>query len=468
MPTIKYKDKTYGASRMGYHNTDAVSDVADDDELPVFDKSANAYKKTLFSSLKSKFWTYVQSQLASVATSGDYDDLTNAPSKQVLTPLANVDETTEIPDGSDLNSIDFMKIGTYVVTHTNSIATLTNCPTTQAFMMFVSTSISSEIDDETTSPWVYRVRRIVDIYGDEYVQSANTNGTVGVFTYNAWKKTIHSNNLATVATSGDYNDLSNKPSLNYLPLSGGKMTGALKFANGGMTENRNPAVMLGMDTFANGGEVHWLNASNTADAIGALKTSGGTVSGKIERSGGGSWIKSRDNVAVMGSSYGQASGNSFNVSVGQKTTSGAWVMGNLSGGEGLDFAYTSDANYSTQQNSYKRVRLPLPTGTDVNLITSENMANYVQKTESRFQGEIASGNSIFNVLKSTTCPWGLSFWYTQHADDAPRKGSVSFTIINKPTSGGTYSHIYFFSDTHLYIALTGSALPSALSFTQIF
>lgn len=414
MPTIKYKDKTYGASRMGYHNTDAVSDVADDDELPVFDKSANAYKKTLFSSLKSKFWTYVQSQLASVATSGDYDDLTNAPNKQVLTPLANVDGTTEIPDGSDLNSIDFMKIGTYVVTHTNSIATLTNCPTTQAFMMFVSTSISSEIDDETTSPWVYRVRRIVDIYGDEYVQSANTSGTAGVFTYNAWKKTIHSNNLATVATSGSYNDLSNKPSLNYLPLSGGTMTG------------------------------------------------------KIERSGGGSWIKSRDNVAVMGTSYGQASGNSFNVSVGQKTTSGAWVMGNLSGGEELDFTYTSDANYSAQQNSYKRVRLPLPTGTDVNLITSENISNYVQKTESRFQADISSGNSILNVLKSTTCPWGLSFWYTQHADDAPRKGSVSFVIINKPSANGTYAHIYYFCDTHLYIAITGSTLPSSLYFTQIF
>lgn len=245
MPTIKYKDKTYGASRMGYHNTDAVSDVADDDELPVFDKSANAYKKTLFSSLKSKFWTYVQSQLASVATSGDYDDLTNAPNKRLIPMMAMTDDTVNIEENTDLNTIDMIKVGNYVCERRTTAITLTNCPTDTAFVMTVSAPIASTIDDELTKEYCYRIRRITDIYGKQFIQNIETSGTAGVFTYSGWESD--------------------------LLKSGGTMTGALKFANGSSTENPNMPFFLGIDAFADGGEVHWIGKGTVANTIGALK-----------------------------------------------------------------------------------------------------------------------------------------------------------------------------------------------------
>lgn len=94
-----------------------------------------------------------------------------------------------------------------------------------------------------------------------------------------------------------------------------------------------------------------------------LPLSGGTVTGKISRSSGGSWISARDNVVVGNTRYGQAAGSSYNPALGSKTTSGHWSIGNLAGDESLVFSYDTDTNYNANTNSATITYLPTTGGT---------------------------------------------------------------------------------------------------------
>ena len=94
-----------------------------------------------------------------------------------------------------------------------------------------------------------------------------------------------------------------------------------------------------------------------------LPLSGGTMSGVISHKGEGSYWDSREHVAVNGTSYGQTAGHSYNPVVGQKTASGYWAMGNLSGEEQLSFIYITDANYKAQKNDNRKVNIPCVNGT---------------------------------------------------------------------------------------------------------
>lgn len=79
---------------------------------------------------------------------------------------------------------------------------------------------------------------------------------------------------------------------------------------------------------------------------------------------GGNYISARDNATVRNNSSGQSAGNSFNTVAAQKTTSGCWNIGNLSGEETLKFLYTTDSNYNSGNNSgYYTVTMPRTTGT---------------------------------------------------------------------------------------------------------
>ena len=95
-----------------------------------------------------------------------------------------------------------------------------------------------------------------------------------------------------------------------------------------------------------------------------LPLAGGTMTGKIVGSKGGSWISARDNVTIGNMSYGQSSGSSWNPVVGSKTTSGHWSIGNLSGDERLMFSYDTDTNYKAGTNtSSNTIYMPNSSGT---------------------------------------------------------------------------------------------------------
>lgn len=86
-----------------------------------------------------------------------------------------------------------------------------------------------------------------------------------------------------------------------------------------------------------------------------LLSTGGTMTGRIIREAGGTWIKDRENVAVFGS---RSSSNSYNPVVGQKTPNGAWTIGNLATKEDLVFNYTTDANFNGRVNNSAPIYLP--------------------------------------------------------------------------------------------------------------
>ncbi len=90
-----------------------------------------------------------------------------------------------------------------------------------------------------------------------------------------------------------------------------------------------------------------------------LPLSGGTMTGRIARSSGGSWISARDNAAVYG---GASDTGSYNVVVSQKTKSGSWNIGNLGGDERLCFSYDTDTNKNNGTNESVAVYMPTTTG----------------------------------------------------------------------------------------------------------
>lgn len=112
----------------------------------------------------------------------------------------------------------------------------------------------------------------------------------------------------------------------------------------------------------------WNYIKGKADGV-YLKLTGGAISGRITHNGGGSWISSRDQVAVFGIKSGK---DSFNPVVGQKTPKGAWAMGNLGENEQLCFGYTTDENYNAGSNNAVQVWLPAQAGT---IITSATIGS---------------------------------------------------------------------------------------------
>lgn len=108
---------------------------------------------------------------------------------------------TSIPANADLNTVTYMKVGNYYCSKNADAGTLTNSPTTYAFMMTVSSPLSTTIDNENKT-WVYRLRKLQDYRGPEYVQYCYTNGTAGNWIYGAWNLVIKSNNTASTSSAG--------------------------------------------------------------------------------------------------------------------------------------------------------------------------------------------------------------------------------------------------------------------------
>lgn len=119
-----------------------------------------------------------------------------------------------------------------------------------------------------------------------------------------------------------------------------------------------------------------------------IPLSGGTITGSIIRSSGGSWISARNNVAVRGTATGK---DSWNPVVGQATLNGYWTIGNLASNDNLAFSYTSNTNYNAGNNSATTVYLPVQEGT---IITSATIGSQSVKyaTSAGSAGSVAWGN----------------------------------------------------------------------------
>lgn len=102
-----------------------------------------------------------------------------------------------------------------------------------------------------------------------------------------------------------------------------------------------------------------------------LHLGGGTMSGQITKSTGGSWIGDRDRAAIK-SNY--AGDSSYGAVAAMATKNGYWTIGNIGGNESLIFNYSTDANYNAGNNSTSQVYLPAQAGT---IITSATIGNQI-------------------------------------------------------------------------------------------
>ena len=100
---------------------------------------------------------------------------------------------TIIPANANLNSIEYLRVGTYLCSNNTTVGTLSNCPVSSAFIMKVYSPISATIDNESTATG-YRVREIMNYQGTELIQCV-ASSTAGSWTYYDWGEKYTSNNL---------------------------------------------------------------------------------------------------------------------------------------------------------------------------------------------------------------------------------------------------------------------------------
>ena len=107
---------------------------------------------------------------------------------------------TYIPPNADLNTIEYIKIGSYYNPSIDQSMTMKNIPIGAAFIMYVLAPLSEVYDNESTDQWVYRLRIFID-YSGQYIftQFVGSGTTPGNFYYGPWIKMTNSNDLGAVS-----------------------------------------------------------------------------------------------------------------------------------------------------------------------------------------------------------------------------------------------------------------------------
>ena len=116
---------------------------------------------------------------------------------------------TAIPANANLNTIQYLKIGKYYCSLNVDAETITYCPVKVAFSMEVFNPLGTNVDDETTKAYTYRLRVLTQYdSGTQYMQFCKTSGTAGSWTYGDWyaaprtKATLNSNKKGSTLALG--------------------------------------------------------------------------------------------------------------------------------------------------------------------------------------------------------------------------------------------------------------------------
>ena len=109
---------------------------------------------------------------------------------------------TVIPNGANLNSTAYLKVGNYYQSAIVNTTNMTNIPIKSAFMMYVLSPLSEAYDNESTGQWVYRLRIFVEYTGSSiFTQNVYSGNTAGSFSYGSWVKMTNSNDLGAVSNT---------------------------------------------------------------------------------------------------------------------------------------------------------------------------------------------------------------------------------------------------------------------------
>lgn len=175
-----------------------------------------------------------------------------------------------------------------------------------------------------------------------------------------------------------------------------------------------------------------------------LPLAGGTMTGRILRGAGGSWIQGRINAIVFGST---ANSQSYNPVVGQKTAKGAWTVGNLAGDERLVFAYDTDTNFNAGKNSTNTTYLPTG-GSSQEIITSATIGSQ-SVSHANTAGSVAWSNvsgrpssmpasDVYAWAKASSKP-SYSWSEISGRPSIPSVGNGTVTITQNGTNKGSFT-----------------------------
>lgn len=102
---------------------------------------------------------------------------------------------TPIPNNADLNTLTYLKCGTYSIGTDKGAQSLKNCPTSSAFKMYVIDPNNDEMSfSNPSNAYTYFVRIIVGIYGFVGKQFCQSNGNK-VVSYSAWEQFMSTGNI---------------------------------------------------------------------------------------------------------------------------------------------------------------------------------------------------------------------------------------------------------------------------------
>ena len=169
---INYTDKTTGKtvkSQIGSRNGSYMHYLTDAENGNYFDKKVTVDNGLI------------------VTGSLEVDGVSNLKNDLVVNRV--LEKATEIPSHADLNSVTYLKVGQYCCGSNSNASTLTNSPTIYAFKMFVINNLGYAYDNESQA-LIYRVRILIDIAGDIWIQKINSESTAGSFIYGSWQRIL--------------------------------------------------------------------------------------------------------------------------------------------------------------------------------------------------------------------------------------------------------------------------------------
>lgn len=206
------------------------------------------------------------------------------------------------------------------------------------------------------------------------------------------------------------------------------------------TLNRTKRTVLAAPTAADGPATFRALDKNdvglgNVDNVAALPLTGGTMSGQIKRTSGGTQISARDRTGLYS---GYPGDQSYGSVVGQGTKNGVQTIGCLGGQESLVFSYSLDSNYSSGNNSTTQVTLDARGGTialtsDIQQGVVASGQNYVRFGDGTQICQGSCGNNSFSsfgaAFANTDYRIGMSEWKSSSWEN--------YAIGGKSTTGVT-------------------------------
>lgn len=280
--------------------------------------------------------------------------------------LQSVPYGTAIGSSADLNTTTYLGVGNYYCSADNIVNTLTNCPTTHAFMMTVYSPLTPTVDNETTDAWVYRVRKLMTYQCEEFIQYVNSGSTAGTFSYGAWQQIAHKGDIPTVPTKTSQLTNDSKFIVNNATRSGGisilggtdTVSGSVEIGDGARTNGTAYSTAVGRDATSGYQSVAFGSEASADDqycvAVGyrASATQYGIAIGNDAES---SYV---DSISLGYSTQGPPTAPSTRIGCGSYTSTG---RGLLLGVDSTGYTYMNSAGASWSSASDIRDKTDIET-----------------------------------------------------------------------------------------------------------